>query len=150
MSPDLTAKFLEWKYARPKSLMNPSLALKRPKLRLLLQEKSFRPPCKWMRPLNDFYVGCWNKEKVDSILKEHSNGAGVLQINDRKFCRGADEDMPDCWEGLRQDCIDNCTHYCKGISKYNHLKGFCGEQCHSFELYKREIKFARTKVIKFE
>ena len=132
MTPDLTEKIDEWK--KQESIPQ--------KLHIL--EKFPRLPCKWIRPLRDVFVTCWNKDKVRQIIDDD---VGTLRIADREYCRGEVEDVPDCWEGLKQSCIDKCIHYFKGTSRYTRLTGFCTKQCKNFELFKQEVKFERTKVI---
>ena len=106
-----------------------------------------RLPCKWIRPLRDLFVACWYKKKADSILGKDSDGVGKLRIKDREYCRGEVNDMPDCWEGLKQSCIDRCIHYLRGTSRYNKLNGYCDKQCENFELFKGRINNERSKVI---
>jgi len=103
------------------------------------EASKIRLPCKWMRPLNDMWVGCWNKQKVREITGDQN--VGILQITDRKYCRGEVDDCPDCWDGLLQKCIDQCKHYHKGTSKFNKLKGFCIKQCFKFELFEPNEEF---------
>ncbi|KKN90853.1 hypothetical protein LCGC14_0224360 [marine sediment metagenome] len=109
-----------------------------------------RLPCKWIRPLRDVFVACWNEEKVNSILGDKSGGVGTLRILDRTYCRGEVDDMPDCWKGLEERCIDRCKHYVKMKNdKYSKLKGFCTKQCHDFKKYENKHKTGRAKVIEF-
>ncbi|MCP4762614.1 MAG: hypothetical protein GY870_12610 [archaeon] len=95
----------------------------------------FHLPCKWLRPIRDVFVGCWNYDKVESIIGKRTSGN--LAFDDRDHCRGTMEEIPDCWDGLEQKCINQCEHYFKmDTFKYGKLKGFCTKQCKDFELFK--------------
>ena len=96
-------------------------------------------PCKWMRPSRDVFVACWNYDKVESILGERVSGNLPLEYRD--YCRGDGDDIPECWEGLQQRCIDQCEYYFTGTSKYNKLKGFCTKECKNFEHFKPKKEY---------